>query len=169
MSWDLGRPDAQVLRESQGKRILQRMEPIWKTLPATTLTFFYEVTNPSTRVSGEVEVFFEPDNDIDDAVTNWLTNAWKITARARGINKITLPLHQVDPLPPATSVALPRAYEWASQVKRVRLEIDLETPQKAGPTDVPGIWYIRAQWEPNVLMSDEELNDIFSDCQLTKI
>lgn len=175
MSYTTARPSQQVLREAQGKRILSLKEALLKTEnPSITGRVpTIEVNNPSARLTGSIQIFFEPDvgvqeQDLDGygaggGAFGYFGSGWDLWAAAPGVNSRSNILNRVE-----SGEVLPRSYEWDSGVKIVRVTATLATPQ-AGAVSVPGTWYVRAYWEPTIdFVGDlQELVDLFAECQFT--
>jgi hypothetical protein len=98
-------------------------------------------------------------------------SGWLIDAFAVGVTKTVARLHQVDPplpTPPGSGVEIPRSYEFDSGNRVLRVNCTLGVPTVVAVAQ-PGSWYARVRWEPNVEMSDKELNDLFSNCALNPV
>jgi hypothetical protein len=161
MSWTQQRPALQVIREKQGLRQKSELVALTNQSGATPAQAVVAVKTPSRRLSAMVEVFFEPLTDAESSIV--LYNAtWTTRAKAIGIRLSDANLNPIN-----SALALPDSYELDSAIRILRVQADFTTP----PTNallafVFGTWYLRARWEPNTPMTDEELNQLFNDCHV---
>ena len=135
---------------------------------ADNTTLVQQVTNPSSRLNLIYEVFYEPDAAANE-VADWNSSTWVITGATRGAKFSGVPLQRIDPpadISTVTTRALPRAYEFSSGIGIIDVALTLNIPQDSGAADEPGWWRVRAMWEPNVPVPDEELVELFNRCQL---
>ncbi len=178
-----GRFSDQVIRET-GIRRLERKIELLRITASIAASRYVQVTNPSSRLSTSVEVFFEPSAAYSEVAIQDYNSDWWVQARFKGGNTVSdvnghFAEPDADPTTwsiggpaPASFAAgvtprlLPRSWEVASNVALVRIFNRLGTPTSAGPADVLGIWYARGIWEPNVVIEDDELNRIFSKCDI---
>jgi hypothetical protein len=160
VSYKTQRPANEVTRETQGTRQLsQRI--LLTGQPGTDAQKIVEVYTPSRRLSVGIEVFFEPNVEAESVIA--LYNAtWTTRAKAVGVKLSDVNLHVIE-----SAVALPRMYELDSSIRIFRVQADfVSPPTTAAAVFVFGNWYLRALWEPNTPLRDEELQHLFADCHL---
>lgn len=173
MSWKNTRRENQTTRQGDG---IRRHEQIMQLTPVNNIGFFaantwfreVDIQTPSSRLNVTVEVFFEQHSQPSAGGIVYV-GQWRLVAAATGIRKQLLPMHTVYPAAPAVYSALPESYDYASGVNHLLAVMDFGSAEESPPgsnTLVPGVWYMRAIWEPNVEMPDDELTAIFSKCQI---
>lgn len=168
MSYLGQRPKDQITRETQGSRQLSVGKELRKlpgpAMPEGSTTVVSAINNPSRRLSGLVEVFFDEDPDpilVGSDATNFAGSNWTIRAQAIALSHARRPLHIVE-----SAVLLPRAYEFDTGVRGILVSTVLAHPLDSGGLAVAGTWYMRCRWEPNTPMSDDEVMFLFSHCAL---
>lgn len=176
MSWKNTRNPQQALREGDGVERKTLLLPIWYMDGTANhqATVELEIRTPSSRLSGSFEMFYEPDPgyDYDLMGARWTTSYWSLRAYSRGRNRNRNPLNYVDPVqnPFPAAIAteqLPRSWEFTSNIPILVADCFLTQFEDIAINYVPGTWYARATWEPNVEFSDKsELLKLFGECQL---
>lgn len=166
MSYTTTRSPRQVKREGLGTKLIAvtaKITDIIGGAGANVATCI--ITNPSTRLHGQVEVFFEPTSE-PEPIFSYNASVWDIDAFAKGLNRRMDRLHNVE-----LNENLPRAYEWNTAIKIVRVVATCLVPQTAAAADIDGTWYVRAYFEPNMDFTgdDEELQKLFSEAGLEVI
>jgi hypothetical protein len=167
MGWRTIQAKNQVERQGsiKGVRILEQTVPLVTTTAAQLQTGYVQefiVSNPSSRVTMCVEIFFEPETEAEDDIVSYNASNWSLRAVAVGQRRDRLYLHEI---PDEQAADLPRSYEVVSGVKKLRGISETYVPTVIDT--IAGTWYVRAYWEPVVDISDDELVKIFNDCTLT--
>lgn len=170
MSFNTGRPTNPNIREvnSNGLRIKGQLIELYRYDGSVNAIRSFDITNPSTRIAGWVEVFFEQDGDT--LVADY-DSTWNIAVYARGVNKGENTLNLVDPPGPPISALtdpdIPRSYSWQDSGKIVRVRLNLGVVQDSGGFPIQGTWYARVYWEPtDSTIEENELQKMFSECQI---
>jgi hypothetical protein len=172
MGWITQRPNSQDVRAAQGKRVLSLTQELLQTTsPAGAgRVATIEIQNPSARLTGSVQIFFEPDVGVQEqditgygaagGAFGYFGSGWDLWAATPGVNGGSVILNRVESVE-----VLPRSYEWDSGVKVIRVTATMSTPLAAAVA-VAGRWYIRVYWEPTVdfVGGEKELVDLFAQC-----
>lgn len=149
----------QVLREAGGLRILPSLIRIGHTEHNSLLALAL-VQVPSRRISASMECFFEPDAINQTSLSYDATNiTWTLKACAKGVNAGYNRMYDIE-----TNQPLPRDYEVDSAIRFYEFTLILQSPTRSA-VRVPGVWYFRVYWEPNLPLDDKELTELFSKCQ----
>lgn len=187
MSFWTQRPEKQVLREAQGKRqldlervVADAIEP----LPAyNEFNTFIEI--PSARLSCTLELFWDRirltnANQLPFLITNGVGTYLETVSNTAALIARTTPISRSPDNPlyvnvqggllhnitGSTAVQLPFAYELSTGLRRVQIAWTLQAPVVNG-NPIFLSWAVRARFEPNVPMDDEELQNLFSQCRIT--
>lgn len=187
MSYLTQRPEKQVLRRAQGKRqldlelvVADAIEPLPATNEFTTL-----IQIPSARLSCSLELFWDRIrltnvNQLPDLLANGVgqylesvTNTAALLARTAPINRsndnplyVNVQAGTLHLITGSTAVQLPFGYELSTGLRRVQILWNLQAPVVNG-NPIFLSWAVRARFEPNVPMDDEELQTLFSQCLIT--
>lgn len=159
------RTNEQATRDGGGVRQKDVLVQILKQpSDVSQRVFNIGIRNPSRRLSLATEVWFEATSG---GVLNYAgaggTSKWDLYAEGEGINTGNPSLSIIE-----FQEDLPRIYEYDTAVRHIRVRTVLYAPDTLIPVAaaVPGIWYLRAKWEPNTPLDDKELTHLFSDCHV---
>ena len=126
-----------------------------------------EIFTPSSRLHVGFEVFYETTSEDESEISTYgVSSLWTLTAAAFG--KKAGRSFKLHDLTGEVNQALPRSYEASSAVKIIRIFAGLDDVEDSGGASVDGTWFVRAYWEPNIEMSDDELNKLFAECAIRR-
>ena len=166
MSYSTQRHADQIIRATSGRKQLSILVPL---IAVTAADFPHRVSfsidNPSSRLSMIVEVFFEADawpgtQILHDAAEEY----WVLWAATKGVTSGLQQMYILEDTEP-----LPRAYEVDSGITNYIIYSLVNAPfDTVAAARRAGKWYGRVRWEPNCEISDAELTQLFSLCQVSQ-
>jgi hypothetical protein len=131
------------------------------------------IYTPSSRLRLAVVACFEPDNTTTPDPAFVVQPTWSVRAMSRNPESgREVPLQLAYPAPATgnTTANLPDAYELDSAVKLLRVNATLQDTNFSiayVPATQPVNFIITAFWEPNTPMSDEERDNLYSQCSIS--
>lgn len=167
MSYVQAQRENEVVWETRGTRQISAIVKVL-TVPAggigTNTIRGLNIRNPSARLSGIVEVFYEVTAaTFSEAQIVAYNSNWKIGNQAIGVETGNVALKGFYPDNTGiTTISLPDSYEWNSSTSIIQVILNLDDPDDGAAGIIPGNWYVRVRWEPNTDISDEELTILFN-------
>lgn len=185
MSWMTQRPESAVKRSRPGKRQLVLERVAGSSLASGAAEFEQLVKVPSARLSVLLSLFWsrvtcvnstqvaEIRNNglgsfLDDATNLALLGAREVPYNIASGNALEISadsglMHTIY------SGSVPFAYELSTQIPLIRVAWTVTSPEvpAASGNRVTVEWALRARFEPNVPIDDDELDVLFKDCDIS--
>jgi hypothetical protein len=156
-----GKPAGQGTRPgSIGRKVerkqLARVESAGTSQPTGDVTC--RILNPSRRLTCTFAIVFEPDT----VQTLVFPGAAVWTPRGfipGGDGGREVLVHALE-----TGIAIPRMYELDSMLPGVNIAATLAVVTNLAAATVPGTWVLRAAWEPNQPVCEDEVSSLYTGC-----